>query len=561
MSAPRAEDDARAREPALGGGRGGSETTFTQINLSESNTKKINQSKKKKGNGKERGRVGGYRRRRGGIGIMITARLIGGRIYGRGRGVCVQRDETAGTSTRRERKKRGHVRRGGGDKQARVMAGERIRRCTQTGLVGGCHGTGGEGDVQCERVARGEGARARGSCDDAERAHFARGGLLRVDGRAARGRGAVVRMGARGYGCAFEDGGGVGRAGGEHGGREELGECADVEGMNECTGGHVESPWKADSKRRASSEPRRAYTSHLYPVHRDPRAISVAHSCLQVLQVLIGESCAAQDDSALVEQLIVDGVPRRESPATPLLASRSETIPTLLFNVYKLRASTQSFLFPSALNSRCSSPPPGPPSRQRATSASWRSPFSSSSSTSRSPSTAYTSPPRAVDLLGRHARGLQLRGQAPSLFLRADGRAEPLGGRHLRAGVLRVLRLRRRGAQALPPCITVATRCEIKQSADGKLPIKRPINLPWAKAKSLSAASALPVSLPRSPVRQRPGPLSPSLADTSTDFDAEKTADYSKSPPVATLFENPAFSMHFKGFQLEQRTEGVHTLP
>ncbi|KAJ7455421.1 pheromone A receptor-domain-containing protein [Mycena latifolia] len=72
----------------------------------------------------------------------------------------------------------------------------------------------------------------------------------------------------------------------------------------------------------------------------------------------------------------------------------------------------------------------------------------------------------------------------------------------------------------------VATRCGLKRPADGKLPFA----LPWSKTKPSSssspASSTLPISLPRTPIKQRPGSLSPSLTDTSTDFDVEKTTDY-----------------------------------
>ncbi|KAJ7085486.1 pheromone receptor Rcb3 B45 [Mycena belliarum] len=63
----------------------------------------------------------------------------------------------------------------------------------------------------------------------------------------------------------------------------------------------------------------------------------------------------------------------------------------------------------------------------------------------------------------------------------------------------------------------VATRCGVQRPADGKLPIA----LPWSKTKSStpSAAALQAVSLPRTPAKRRPDSLSPSLADTSTDFD------------------------------------------
>ncbi|KAJ6600273.1 pheromone A receptor-domain-containing protein, partial [Mycena vulgaris] len=57
----------------------------------------------------------------------------------------------------------------------------------------------------------------------------------------------------------------------------------------------------------------------------------------------------------------------------------------------------------------------------------------------------------------------------------------------------------------------VAKRCGATPPADGKLPV----SLPWSKTKS---TPTLPVSLPRTPVKCRHDSLSPSLADTSTDF-------------------------------------------
>ncbi|KAJ7455441.1 hypothetical protein FB451DRAFT_1564891 [Mycena latifolia] len=68
-----------------------------------------------------------------------------------------------------------------------------------------------------------------------------------------------------------------------------------------------------------------------------------------------------------------------------------------------------------------------------------------------------------------------------------DGRAEPLGERHLRAGVLRALRLGRRGP------------------ADGKLPI----HLPWTKAEPSTPGLALALA-----------------GGHLHDFDVEKTTDY-----------------------------------
>ncbi|KAJ7455417.1 hypothetical protein FB451DRAFT_1515993 [Mycena latifolia] len=112
---------------------------------------------------------------------------------------------------------------------------------------------------------------------------------------------------------------------------------------------------------------------------------------------------------------------------------------------------------------------------------------------------------RALDLLGGHARGLQLRGAgagAPLAHGRADagdGRAEPLGGRNLRARVFAFFGFAAEARKNYHLAFwVVATRCGVEQPADGKLPI----HLPWVKAKSSSAAaSALPASLPRTPVK------------------------------------------------------------
>ncbi|KAJ7661864.1 pheromone A receptor-domain-containing protein [Mycena rosella] len=58
----------------------------------------------------------------------------------------------------------------------------------------------------------------------------------------------------------------------------------------------------------------------------------------------------------------------------------------------------------------------------------------------------------------------------------------------------------------------VATRCGLPRPADGALP---------------AGSAARPVSLPRTPVKRRPDSLSPSLADTSTDYDADtEKGDY-----------------------------------
>ncbi|KAJ7732231.1 pheromone A receptor-domain-containing protein [Mycena maculata] len=90
----------------------------------------------------------------------------------------------------------------------------------------------------------------------------------------------------------------------------------------------------------------------------------------------------------------------------------------------------------------------------------------------------------------------------------------------------------------------VAKRLGYTPPADGALPIR----LPWTKAKS-SAPSALPVSIPRAPVKQRPESLTASLADTRTDYDdtdagshVEK-ADYLSSPAVSSGSAPPEY-MH-----------------
>ncbi|KAJ7455430.1 pheromone A receptor-domain-containing protein [Mycena latifolia] len=122
--------------------------------------------------------------------------------------------------------------------------------------------------------------------------------------------------------------------------------------------------------------------------------------------------------------------------------------------------------------------------------------------------------------------GFSYVGQVPSLLWRADAQTQETVDLSRWAGVtcaLAFFAFFGFAAEARKNyCLAfwaVATRFGVKQPADGKLSIY----LPWAKAKSSSVGAP---HLPRTPVKQHPGSLSPSLADTSTDFDVEKTTDY-----------------------------------
>ncbi|KAJ7034226.1 pheromone A receptor-domain-containing protein [Mycena alexandri] len=77
----------------------------------------------------------------------------------------------------------------------------------------------------------------------------------------------------------------------------------------------------------------------------------------------------------------------------------------------------------------------------------------------------------------------------------------------------------------------VGKRLGFTPPADNAFPS---IHLPWRKSKpaafaTSSAAKSLPISLPRTPTKQRPDSLSPSLADSRTDYDCDtdiEKADY-----------------------------------
>ncbi|KAJ7088290.1 hypothetical protein C8R44DRAFT_958917, partial [Mycena epipterygia] len=149
------------------------------------------------------------------------------------------------------------------------------------------------------------------------------------------------------------------------------------------------------------------------------------------------------------------------------------------------------------------------------------------------PPTASTSPPPAPPShhgsLGptRTRASASLGRSPPSSGARTPTRAtvELLGRRHLRARLLRVLRLRRRDSQALPP--------------DGSLPFPFSIRLPWVQDKSTPNASKASTHLPSparpsssAPTRSRPpSPTAVPITTPATRRRWRSTGATSSCPP------------------------------
>ncbi|KAJ7455453.1 hypothetical protein FB451DRAFT_1516069 [Mycena latifolia] len=137
-------------------------------------------------------------------------------------------------------------------------------------------------------------------------------------------------------------------------------------------------------------------------------------------------------------------------------------------------------------------------------------------------------------------------GQVPSLRWRTDALTQATVELNRWAGVICALAFFGFAAEARKNYALVFRRSRRAVGLSSPRPVSYRSTSRGRRAKSSgAAASALPISLSRTPIKQRPGLLSPSLADTSTDYDTtdiEKHSDHIL--PMLSLDSAPPEYVH-----------------